>query len=386
MDNIQLPTPIWGSHLSDVILRLEKLRSPTLQGSVPAAVFFQLKSVFHMLETLGSARIEGNHTTLADYVESKLDSTNEEKQVADPQRELENIEAAIEFIEDTLNDEIPINRAFVSQLHQLITTGLDPKEEGSANPGELRQINVKIAQSQHTPPDVAILSEHFEALIELMNREHSLSYQLLAVAIAHHRFAHIHPFDNGNGRVGRVLSYALLIKLGFNVKKGGRLMNPSAVFYTNRDSYYDRLSAADSLDDNDLLAWSEYYLDGLLDAILKVDRLLNRDYIEKQILLPAITKAKEFMRIGDRDFMILKYLIKQPSMSMKAEELDQFGYKTSKQKSAAISRMKKADLITPTKPNGRIYTIKIIGKGVMRDVIEALKQEDFVPEFLERNK
>ena len=385
MENIQVPTPVWGSRLSDVILRLEKLRAPTLQGSVPPAVFFQLKSVFHMLETLGSARIEGNHTTLADYVETKLDAVSSQGQMEDPQKELENIESAIAFIEDTLTNDIPIDRAFISQLHQLITDGLNPKEEGSMNPGELRQVNVKIAQSKHSPPDMAVISEHFEALVELMNREHSLSYQLLAVAIAHHRFAHIHPFDNGNGRVGRVLSYALLIKLGFNVKKGGRLMNPSAVFYTNRDSYYDRLAAADSLEDKDLLDWAEYYLDGLLDAILKVDRLLNRDYIEKQILLPAITRAKQFGRISDQDFSILKYLIKQPSMSMKAEELALFGFKSSKQKSAVISLMRNADLLTPTKPSGRIYTIKIIGKGVLRDVIEALKQEDFVPEFLENN-
>ena len=162
-------------------------------------------------------------------------------------------------------------------------------------------------------------------------------------------------------------------------------MNPSAVFYTNREEYYERLSAADSLSDKGLLDWSEYYLDGLLDAIKKVDKLLSRKYIQAQILLPAMTRAREYQRINQLDFEILKLLITKPDMSIKAEELEQFGYKTSKEKSYVVSQMKNADLLTATKPNGRIYTINIIGKAILRDVIEILKQEGFVAEFLEKN-
>jgi len=207
----------------------------------------------------------------------------------------------------------------------------------------------------------------------------------LAVALAHHRFAHIHPFDNANGRVGRVLSYALLLKSGFNVKKGGKIINPSAVFYTDRDEYYRYLSAADSLQDETLLEWSEYYLDGLLDAIQKVDRLLSLQYIQKKVLSPALSQALEYQRISKKDYQILVYLISKEGMAIKSEELSKFGYDTSKQKSNAISRMKNADLIIPTKPGGRIYTIKILGKGILRDVIEILKKDGFIAASLENN-
>ena len=162
-------------------------------------------------------------------------------------------------------------------------------------------------------------------------------------------------------------------------------MNPSAVFYTNRDEYYNRLSAADSLEKKDLLDWAEYYLDGLLDAIRKVDRLLNLNYIQNVVLLPALERAREFQRISQSDYDILKYLILKADMEIKAEELDKFGYHESKAKSGVIGRMKKADLIIPTKPNGRIYTIKIVGKGILRDVIEILKKEGFIAESLENN-
>ena len=67
-----LLNPAFDSPLVDVVTELEHLRRLQLGGTSPAPVFFQLKNIFHMLESLGSARIEGNHTTLADYVESRL--------------------------------------------------------------------------------------------------------------------------------------------------------------------------------------------------------------------------------------------------------------------------------------------------------------------------
>ena len=101
------------------------------------------------------------------------------------------------------------------------------------------------------------------------------------VAIAHHRFEFIYPFDNGNGRMGRLLNYAFLIKLGFKVKQG-RLINPSSVFYANRDQYYDMLSYADTLEPRDLLAWCEYFLIGLKNEIEKIDHLLKKRICTKK--------------------------------------------------------------------------------------------------------
>jgi Fic family protein len=68
-----LPNPSFDSPLVDVLTELEYLRRLQLRGTTPATLFFQLKEIFHVLESLGSARIEGNHTTLADYVESRLE-------------------------------------------------------------------------------------------------------------------------------------------------------------------------------------------------------------------------------------------------------------------------------------------------------------------------
>ena len=66
---ITIPDPEWKSNVANVILDLEKLRSKKLHGEIPTHIFFQLKDIFQILETLGSARIEGNNTTLSEYVE-----------------------------------------------------------------------------------------------------------------------------------------------------------------------------------------------------------------------------------------------------------------------------------------------------------------------------
>ena len=56
--------------IADAIIALELLRYKKLSGTTPELIFRQLKHIFHMLESIGSAHIEGNNTTVADYVES----------------------------------------------------------------------------------------------------------------------------------------------------------------------------------------------------------------------------------------------------------------------------------------------------------------------------
>ncbi len=95
--DLELLNPSFDSPLVDVLAELEYLRRLNLAGSTPPQVFFQLKSIFHILESLGSARIEGNHTTLADYVDSKVAGR---QKASDQLREVANIEAAMDYVEE----------------------------------------------------------------------------------------------------------------------------------------------------------------------------------------------------------------------------------------------------------------------------------------------
>ncbi|MCB4782660.1 MAG: Fic family protein [Sulfurovum sp.] len=387
MQNITIPDPSWGSNLANIILDLEKLRTKQLGGDVPPYIFFQLKDIFHMLETLGSARIEGNNTTLSEYVEKIIENKINNESSDESSDEIINLEKAIAFIEDNTDENTVFDRAFISEIHKILTKDLTlpPKGEGSKNPGELRQENVCIKSSGHTPPNYLVLPEYFEKFIKFLNTDHKEQYQLLMVAIAHHRFEYIHPFDNGNGRMGRLLNYAFLIKLGFQVKNG-RIVNPSSVFYTDRNKYYEMLSIADSLQDTDILKWSEYFLLGLKNEIEKIDSLLGLEYVKNKILSPTIKDARNNEYITLSEFKILEHIIQKDTMAMKAEELSILGIEKSKQKSAIISKLKNKNIIIPTKNKGRIYTINFINNYLLRGIMQVLSDNGFVSDFLNNNE
>src|SRR5699024_2323465 len=101
------------------------VRRLRLEGSEPAEIFFQLKSIFHMLVSLSSARIEGNHTTLADYVESHLQA---EPSDSDALHELKNIEEAMNYIEECVAPEFEISELFIRDLHAIAVKELEREE------------------------------------------------------------------------------------------------------------------------------------------------------------------------------------------------------------------------------------------------------------------
>lgn len=383
---IKVPEPSWKSELTSIILELEKLRTKKLYSrGVPPYIFFQLKEIFQILETLGSARIEGNNTTLAEYVEKIIEQDINDDET---DQELDNLEKAVKFIEDNTCETTIIDRAYISQLHIIVTQKLTPPRngggEGSNYPGKLRPIDVKIKKSKHKPVACEQLQAYFDAFIKFINQDLIEQDQLLMVAVAHHRFMHMHPFDNGNGRMGRLLNYALLIKLGFNVKAGGRIINPSSVFFTDRDKYYEMLGLADSLEDQDLLQWSQYFLMGLKNEIVKIDTLLQQEFVRDVVLIPTLEFALERKHITKQEFEILSYLVKKKDMIIKSRELTLFGVKDSAQKSYVMGKLREKRMVAPVKEGGRIYTIRFVNSYLLRGIIKTLENNGFIADFLNR--
>lgn len=301
--DLKLVEPSFDSSLTDLILELDYLRKKRLGGSTHPKVFFQLKHIFQTLESIGSARIEGNNTTIAEYIETKLEDA---KSVPQSIREIKNIENAMAFIEENIK-EYPINRAFISEIHKMIVDGLLPPPEGEGDhiPGQYRKFNLKIARSNHLPPDWMIVGDYMTELFNFINRTDSPKYDLLKSAIAHHRFVWIHPFGNGNGRTVRLLTYAMLVKTGFNVNVG-RIINPTAIFCSNRNDYYNNLALADTGTDTGILSWSEYVLKGLKKEIEKIDKLSDYNYLRKEILIPSLNNSLERRYITETECHILK--------------------------------------------------------------------------------
>jgi Fic family protein len=383
---LRLYDPAWGSALANTVIELEKLRVKKLGGPVPPYIFFQIKNIFQILESLGSARIEGNHTTLPEFVEKIID--NPSKEAGDEKdKEIFNIEKAIDFIETNVSGSTKIDRPLVSEIHKILVDGLTPppRGEGSRFPGKLRTSNVAIGGSNHRPPDAVKVPEYFDQLLDFVNRRLDTQYHLLAIALSHHRMAWIHPFDNGNGRLVRMFTYALLIKQGFQVKSG-RILNPTAVFCMDRDRYYDKLALADSGTPKGALEWCLYVLDGLRVEIEKIDRLLDLPYIVNSLLLPTLSFAFEHKHVTELEHAILSALVRSKGMSIKSADLEKvIGRESPVQRSRIIRRLKDKGMLVPLKEKGRVYTIGFANTYLLRGVMHVLERNGFIPESLNRN-
>ncbi len=376
--DLKLIEPSFGSNLTDLIIELEHLRKKTLGGSTHPQVFFQLKHLFHTLESIGSARIEGNNTTIAEYIETKLDSGDTEKNKSHSIIEIQNIEKAMEFIESTIQD-YPINKSFVSELHKIIVKDLPspPNGEGDLTPGSYRNKNIKISNSLHLPPDSFLVDTYMDDLFSFINSEDSFKYDLLKSAIAHHRFVWIHPFGNGNGRTVRLFTYAMLIKNGFNVNVG-RIINPTAVFCSNRNGYYDNLSKADSGSDNDVLEWCEYVLKGLKEEIEKIDKLTDYEYLKKEILIPSINFSLERQIITEIESKILKETIeKQVVQNLDLEKF--FKGKAKSEISRQIKKLIDKKMLIPERDSARKYVLRFDNNYLLRGIIKMLDEKGFLP-------
>lgn len=377
---LTLVTPTFEGELTDLIIELDHLRKKRLGGTTHPYVFFQLKKIFHTLESLGSARIEGNNTTISEFIEKKLDTqtTKDEKF-----KEISNIEKAIDFIESN-SDNILIGRKYISELHQIIVEGLTPppKGEGDKTPGKYRGYAVNIAGSSHKPPDTPQqIDSYMQELFNFLDDPTPPKYDLIKMAQAHHRFMWIHPFGNGNGRVGRLFTYALLVKAGFNVHVGS-IINPTAVFCIDREEYNKKLSAADSGLDEDLLNWCAYVLGGLKSEIDKIDMLLDYNYLKKEILLPALNHARDRQIITGTEYKILVITVQNQVIKNSTLKPALKGMHT-----AAISRfiknLRDKKMLVSEDGNSRKYHMNYNNNYLIRSVVGQLREKGFIPQKLD---
>lgn len=375
--DLKLIQPSFDSRLTDLIIELEHLRKKQLGGSTHPQVFFQLKHIFHTLESIGSARIEGNNTTIAEYFESKLDEDSS-KNVSNNILEIQNIERAMEFIEQNVVD-YPINKSFISELHKIIVDGLPISNggEGDKTPGVYRSHNIKISNSNHLPPEPFLVESLMDEMFEFIRNDDSSKYDLLKSAIAHHRFVWIHPFGNGNGRTVRLFTYAMLIKNGFNVNVG-RIVNPTAVFCNNRNEYYDKLSKADLGTEKGILEWCEYVLNGLKEEIEKVDKLSDYQFLKEEILLPSIKFSLSRQIITDTEAKILRETIeKQVIQNSDLEKF--FRDKAKSEISRQIKKLIEKKMLIPERESARKYVLRFDNNYLLRGVIKMLDQKGFLP-------
>lgn len=364
--------PNYNSKLTDIIIQLEHLRGRSVSSTTSRQVFIQLKNLFHIIEALSSARIEGNHTTLAGFVEKRAAGEKADENI----KEIMNLMKALDFIDENIAN-TAIDRAFILELHKTVVEGLS--REGDENAGDFRQKNVSIANSKHTPPSHYDVADLMRELIDYINDVANSRDELLKIALAHHRFVWIHPFGNGNGRTVRLLTYAMLCKKGYIEPNALRLFNPTAVFAGNRHEYYDMLERADKGDDEGLLEWSEYFLSGIKNETEKTLRLADSSFVNNKLLLPAISRLSNAGVLTKLETSIMERAVRKTTI--KAADIADLWSKEVVPSAIAnqIKKMRDSGYLIALKEGGREYSINFIDNKLTRLVLDQMEYEGLLP-------
>ena len=293
--------PDFNSELTSTLFQMESLRNKFISGDIPLWLFYDLKETLHLLESLNSARIEGNHTTLIEAI-NEATRTDTKNKPGEELAELINIRNAINYIEENLQEDDKITLTFIRELHSITVKGLT--RDGSHKPGAFRTGDVSIANSSCVVSTPQAINGDMTELVDYINADHEKKEDVIRIACAHHRFVQIHPFDNGNGRTARLLTYAMLIKYGF-LKRKKTLLNPSSIFCMDRQKYYDMLAKADTGSRDGIEKWCEYVANGILGEINKMFRLLDRDFAVKNLIIPAIKESRKDEHLSEKEYQIL---------------------------------------------------------------------------------
>ncbi|TAM73466.1 Fic family protein [bacterium] len=247
-------------------------------------------------EAVLSSAIEGTHTTVAGLVLYEVSARGNRDA-----REVSNYVAALDYGLAALKER-PITKQLFNEIHQKLMEGMDPMK---TTPGMTRTCLVQLGSgalkdTRFVPPPDVFVDELLDDLVAYLNTNDMPP--LIKVAIAHYQFEAIHPYRDGNGRIGRLL---FMLYLAQQKILSTPMLYVSAYLESNRQQYYDYLLAISQRGTWD--DWIVFLLEGVAqqarDAVERTGRIsaLNDDY-RKRVLGPK--KAANLGLLVDELFTI----------------------------------------------------------------------------------
>jgi Fic family protein len=273
-------------------------RASSLAGQTNPIVTASIGSLVRSMNCYYSNLIEGHDTHPRD-----IDKALRKDYSTEPARRALQLEAVAHIEVQQAIDEgrddtaFPASLPYVLWLHRefcrrlpdelLWVEDLESKKRVRVRPGELRDGEVIVGQ--HLPPEVAALPRFLERFEQAYAPAHlSKMRQVIAVAAAHHRFVWIHPFYDGNGRVVRLMSHAMLKRLGV----GSSLWSVARGLARNVGRYKSLLMAADGPRRNDLDGRGNLSL----EALVEFCEFFLRTCIDQVEYMRSILEPAELLR------------------------------------------------------------------------------------------
>ena len=307
-------------------------------------------SMYVQKEALLSSQIEGTQATLEDIFNPTIDR-NINADVDDVVNYIKATKFAIKRLET-----LPLCNRLLLEIHKVLLSGVRGKEK---NPGEFRQsqnwiggVGSTIKTARYIPPDVLSMKESMSDLEKYMNIEAEID-DLIRVALIHYQFETIHPFLDGNGRIGRLLIVLYLLE-----RKVIKTPSLYLSFYLkeHRIEYYDRMSEIRRTGDYE--QWIKFFLEGIYAS--------GKSAIETANEL-IVLRIKNIKRLEDENYTkrtletmkkLFHYLEAHPIIEIgkTAEDLS-LAYNTV---SSAVNRFEKLGILHLVKKQERnkIYSYK----------------------------
>jgi len=214
----------------------------------------------HVLkEATQSSKIEGTKTNIEEALFEKEDIADEKR---DDWEEVQNYISALNSAISSLG-ELPFSTRLIRQTHKILLKGVRGKHK---LPGDMRSSQnwiggASINDATFVPPHYSSINEYMSDLEKFAHNEDILLPDLLKIAIIHYQFETIHPFLDGNGRVGRLLITLYLVEKQILKQP---ILYLSDFFERNRMLYYDNLTKVRN--NNDLTQWLKFFLIGIIET------------------------------------------------------------------------------------------------------------------------
>lgn len=245
-------------------------------------------------EAVLSSRIEGTRTNMDELLRDEIENQGEESDDSDV-REVRNYVAALEHGIKRL-DKLPLSLRLVRELHQHLMSGV---RGDTATPGEFRRSQNWIGRAGSTMMTATYVPPPPHEMMEALGQwerflhEREAMPDLVQCALMHEQFEAIHPFLDGNGRVGRLLITLFLIERG---RLSQPLLYLSEYIERHRQDYYELLQRVRT--HGDWNAWLAFFLAGVAEtatkAVAQAGRLMDLRE-ESRARLKASPRALELL-------------------------------------------------------------------------------------------
>lgn len=250
-----------------------------------------LLSPLTIQEAVLSSRIEGTQATMGEVLEFEAGQRTVSPERRDDIEEVLNYRAAMHHSEEMLKT-LPISQRVIREAHRVL---LDGVRGANKSPGDYRRVPNWIGPPGCTMNDATFVPVGADKLERAMDRweryvHQDCSDRLVQLAILHAEFEALHPFLDGNGRLGRMLVTLLMWRFGLITQPKFYV---SAYFEANRSAYYEGLLAVSR--DNNWTGWCQFFLDAVRkqaeDNLAKSKGILDL-YDQMKIKIADLTRSR----------------------------------------------------------------------------------------------